>query len=304
MTQLAVELRRFSARRIVRGAAVLTVLIMVTVVGVMTVAGHEGRTVELRPPVPVPGTMAPPVVSLPDGTIIELEDEGSYRDGGYYREEADTRVKVGEMLPNAIEGVGLAMLFVAFVLGASFVGAEFNVGSLTTQLLFEPRRWRVHGAKAAAVGLGAALLSWATSALLAGTMYAGSSVNGVVEGIDAGWWADRAGDASRIAAVVGLGAVLAYSATLVMKRSSAGIIAFVAQFPLLPVLSPTSEPFGFVSHYAPLRALLAVVADPAGDHAVFDAGIRTMAGGVTLSLAWTAAAVLVAGAVFSRAEVR
>lgn len=43
--------------------------------------------------------------------------------------------------------------FLAFVLAASFVGAEFSAGSLGTWLTFEPRRLRVASAKLVAAGL-------------------------------------------------------------------------------------------------------------------------------------------------------
>jgi ABC-2 type transport system permease protein len=49
--------------------------------------------------------------------------------------------------------------FLAFVLGASFIGAEFSSGSLGTWLTFEPRRLRVASSKLAAAGLGGAGLA-------------------------------------------------------------------------------------------------------------------------------------------------
>lgn len=49
--------------------------------------------------------------------------------------------------------------FLAFVLGASFVGAEFSSGSLGTWLTFEPRRLRVAGSKFVAAGIGGAAIA-------------------------------------------------------------------------------------------------------------------------------------------------
>ena len=46
--------------------------------------------------------------------------------------------------------------FLAFVLGASFIGAEYSSGSLGTWLTFEPRRLRVASAKLLAAGAGGA----------------------------------------------------------------------------------------------------------------------------------------------------
>lgn len=64
---------------------------------------------------------------------------------------------------------GLLML-----LGTTFAGADWNSGSMSNQLLFEPRRWRVWAAKATAVLVVAAVtaavvlaLFWISFALLA-----------------------------------------------------------------------------------------------------------------------------------------
>jgi hypothetical protein len=65
----------------------------------------------------------------------------------------DSRIAVGKSLEGARPGTSVVMVFVGVVLGASFVGAEFHLGSLTSQLLYEPRRWRVHLSKAVRIVL-------------------------------------------------------------------------------------------------------------------------------------------------------
>lgn len=88
---------------------------------------------------------------------------------------------------------GLLML-----VGTTFAGADWNSGSMSNQLLFEPRRWRVWAAKGTAVLLVAAAASavvltlfWAAFALLASSrgidtaphvtaFIRGESVRGVV----------------------------------------------------------------------------------------------------------------------------
>jgi hypothetical protein len=293
--QLDAELRRFCARRIVRGMFLVAVLIIVLVVTVGTAKGHSGRTF----------TVDPTTGRQIDGSISgSSEAPGFDGQGQFVVEQSDTRTNIGKDLRDVLQGTGVALLFAGFAIGASFVGAEFNVGSLTTQLLFEPRRGRVHAAKAVAVAAGSFVFALAIMALVAFAMYLGSAVHGVLVGVDSTFAVDRLGEALRISAAVGAGSAMAYCATLVTKRSSAGMIAFYLQYPMLYILNPAKMPFGVLSHYAPLRGLIAIVVDPAGVNGINERTIHTMAGGAVLTIVWLVVLVAGAGFWFSRAEVR
>lgn len=308
MRQLGAELRRFFARRIVRGVFIVAYLLVILVVSIGTAKGHPAHEYALDPATGrVTDTQTGQVVAnKPSG---EFPSGFSSSDGGgnIVFGQSDTRTNIGKDLANAIEGTGIALLFAAFALGASFVGAEFHVGSLTTQLLFEPRRWRVHLAKAVGVTLGAAAFAFAVLALVALALYVCSELNGVAQGLDGAFVAHRTAQALRVAAVAGVGAMLAYSVTLVAKRSSAGMIAFFLQFVLLNLIDPANKPFGPVSHYMPLRGLLAVVVNHTPNPesvSVQERAIHTMAGGVTLTAVWIVLIVGGAGILFARTEVR
>ena len=73
------------------------------------------------------------------------------------------QAKFAEFMPGALLAGSYLLTFVGFVIGASFVAAEFSSGSMANWLTFEPRRMRVYGSKLAAAGLG---LIPATVALL------------------------------------------------------------------------------------------------------------------------------------------
>jgi ABC-type transport system involved in multi-copper enzyme maturation permease subunit len=294
--QLDAELRRFFARRIVRGMFLLAALIVLTAVTIGTARGKPASTRTVNEP---GAFLVPPGASYfptPRGTLGGT--------GTYTLMTPDTRTNVGKDLKDVLEGTGVAMVFVAIVLGASFVGAEFHVGSLTTQLLFEPRRTRVHVSKAVAVAIGTGVVSFLVSGLIAASMYAGSELKGVVAGVDGTFWWDRLGDGLRVAATAALGGVMAYAVTTVTKRTSAAIVVFFVQFPLLFLIKPTSKPFGFISYYNPLRALLAVLSDPKRSNAMFENGISTVAGGVTLTVIWVLVLLAISNVIFARAEVR
>jgi ABC-2 type transport system permease protein len=63
-------------------------------------------------------------------------------------------VKFAEVMPNTLLAGSYLLAFVSFVVGASFLAAEFSSGSMANWLTFEPRRTRVYASKLAAAGLG------------------------------------------------------------------------------------------------------------------------------------------------------
>ncbi len=74
-------------------------------------------------------------------------------------------LRVGELPRGAGLGVITVLMGLLMLVGTTFAGADWSSGSMSNQLLFEPRRWRVWLAKGAAV-LALALATSAT--LLAG----------------------------------------------------------------------------------------------------------------------------------------
>jgi hypothetical protein len=148
------------------------------------------------------------------------------------------------------------------------------------------------------------LVAFAVLLLVGVSMYIGSATHGVVQGVDRAFVVHRIAAALRIAAAGAVGATLAYGITLVAKRTSVAMFIFVLQFPLLSLLDPAKMPFGLISHYAPLRGLLAVVIDPTTATNTQERAIHTMAGGVVLTAVWIVGVAAGSGFVFSRAEVR
>jgi len=284
MKQLDADLRRFFARRIVRGAILLALLIAVIAVTVPTVRGHPPRA----------GQVQFQVGTGPDGRPIYASSGSS----------GDTRIKVGESLEGALRGISILMVFTGVVLGASFVGAEFHLGSLTSQLLYEPRRWRVHLAKAATVALGCAAFAAVLCGAVAGLMLAGSHVHGVVEGLDAAWWRHRGVQVGRAAAACGAAAVMAYAVAIFTRRTSAAIVAFFIMYPFIGIVRSDVAVFGFFSRYAPLRGLFSLGFGPPHNGNDIDILTRTSAGGIALTVAWAVVLLAASGTLFARSEVR
>ena len=153
----------------------------------------------------------------------------SSRQSQSFRVRATRGSKVGRSLEDTCCGIAILLVFVGVVLGASFVGAEFHLGSLTSQLLYEPRRWRVHLAKAATVGIGCAAFAALLCVVVAGLMLAGSELHGVVRGLDSSWWRHRGVESAARSERRRRPAIMAYSVTVVTHRTSAAIVVFLAR---------------------------------------------------------------------------
>ena len=89
-------------------------------------------------------------------------------------------MRVGWVLANngGLAVVASVALFV-LLLGATFVGHDWSTSSMSNQVLFEPRRLRLWGAKALAVALVATVLAAAVLGAFWATMYAAQAAQGL-----------------------------------------------------------------------------------------------------------------------------
>ena len=142
------------------------------------------------------------------------------------------------------------LLVLAVVLGGSFVGAEYRAGTMETTLLWEPRRGRVHGAKAVAVFASVVVVHVVLMAALVAMMVVVALIAGTTGGADWPFWQGLVETVLRGAlasALIGVAAV----AVAFWVRNSAGAIAgiigylFVSSIFVETVLGPVKqwEPF-------------------------------------------------------------
>jgi ABC-2 type transport system permease protein len=76
-----------------------------------------------------------------------------------------------EIAPDILTGLSYLLAFIAFLVGAGFIGAEYSTGSLGNWLTFEPRRLRVYGSKLVAAGVGTVPLAAALLAVVTGGLW-------------------------------------------------------------------------------------------------------------------------------------
>lgn len=120
---------------------------------------------------------------------------------------------------NEDTGVGILLLLTAImvIVGTTFAGADWSSGSMSNQLLFEPRRTKVWLAKAAAVLVG----TLAVSALLVAGFWVAVSLTADAWGVTTSAAARRdiLGTAGRGVLLAGFGALGAYGLTMLLRHT-------------------------------------------------------------------------------------
>ncbi len=100
----------------------------------------------------------------------------------------DKRFQYTRSMPEGARNVAIPLFMVALLIGASFVGAEWGTGSITTLLTWEPRRGRLLIAKWIATILVCAALVFVALVFLILIFYPVGVFRGVTSGIDGTWW--------------------------------------------------------------------------------------------------------------------
>jgi ABC-2 type transport system permease protein len=150
----------------------------------------------------------------------------------------DFRDKFGDMITTLAAIIGL----VAFVVGASYVGAEWTSGGMMNLLLWRPQRLTVLGTKLLALLVGLGAVSVVLSAVWTGIFVVIANLRGTMAGMTAGAWQSvmltevRAVVLILVAGAIGFGlASLGRHTALALGAAVGAVVVF--QFGLVTVLS-------------------------------------------------------------------
>jgi len=116
----------------------------------------------------------------------------------------------------------------AAICGASVAGAEWRAGTITTALIWEPSRLRLHAARTASAGILAFAIGLALQVVFLSAAAPAVLLNGSTAGTDAAWWGALVLAMIRIALITALVAVLAVSIATIGRNTSAALIALAA----------------------------------------------------------------------------
>jgi ABC-2 type transport system permease protein len=147
-------------------------------------------------------------------------------------QEFDPRFHLAE-LREVLQGLSFLFVILAMALGATFVGAEWGAGTMTTILTWEPRRGRVLTAKVIAGLIFVALAVVAALAVLLALMTPVALMRGSTAGVDGAWLADVAGIVARSALICALTAVMGMAMAFIARVTAAVIIISFVYFAVL-----------------------------------------------------------------------
>jgi hypothetical protein len=305
------ELRRFGRRRAIRWLVGLALLLALVINGIQLARSSEGTRYSQTFVVRVPDTCR---VGEHDGAPAVdphcLDREGLFLDAPrgtkpervFFAEPADRRVRVGRTFEDTVAGMGVALSLLGILIGSTFLAAEFGAGGFGTQLLYEPRRWRLYAAKVAGVAVGCFVVAVVVVVWTGLGQFLASALRGSTDGVDAGWLADRSADTARAASACALAAVCALAIGALARRTVVAVGIFFGLVIATGFLINTSwgRPLG---RNSPMNALFAVAN---GDFSNRDTwgGLASLGGAYLVALGWALALSLVAAWWLSRAEVR
>lgn len=119
--------------------------------------------------------------------------------------------------------MGIPLIMLGWLLGASFVGAEYTNRTLTSLLTWEPRRVRVVAAKIGALAVVTFLWIALSQVLLAAALYPAAALKGTTAGVDGAFWATLAGVGARVATGGVIAGLLGFSLALAGKSTAAAL---------------------------------------------------------------------------------
>lgn len=224
MRLLSVEWRRLRTRRIVRVFLVIALLnIVVSGVWVFLKSNRdlEGAQADNRARVaqclerfePGPGAGFDPGPRF-------CEDTGRTTDPRFHLAD----------LSRVFEALSLVLTFAMWGLAASFMGAEWEAGTVGLLLTQEPRRVRVLLAKMAVAAGFAVFATTVLLALLSLALLPAAIVRGTTEGANGAWIGEMTRLGLRIVATAGLAAVFGFSLAAAARRTSVAIGVLLLAF--------------------------------------------------------------------------
>lgn len=128
-----------------------------------------------------------------------------------------------ENAPRVLPGFGLVLVFAAFLMGVSFIAAEFSSGAISNWLTFEPRRTRVYASKVAAAGLALLPVAVLASAVVLAGTWAAYSLNDHLGTMTAQIWGEVGQSGLRLALLAVGFAMLGVAVGTVVRSTAAAV---------------------------------------------------------------------------------
>lgn len=206
--------------------------------------------------------------------------------------------------------IGFLIPVMAFVIGASSIGADLKTGMVEQILTWEPRRLRFFAARCIAGFVGVAIAAMAVAVVFVALMFGLAAATGTTDGTTTEFWIRVTVSILRSGLAAGLFAIFGLGVTLLVNSSVGAIVGFVIYFFiienfLLGAFLPR------VAAYLPITNTSAFAAGVdvervEGSVFVEDVQVVVSHGYLTAGLilaGWTLLAAVLAAVVFSRRDI-
>lgn len=224
MRLFAVELRRILSRRLFR-LTTLVVMALLIVAGVITFLTSD------MSPAEVDRVRAERLQTCVGSAGFGEAPQGTRDFEAFCRQEMaadlDPRVNYVEVV-GAIVELAFPFMMLGWIMGASFIGAEWNNRTLTTLLTWEPRRVRVLVAKLLALVLVVAVWILFLLGFFAAALYPAAAVHGITSTVDASVLREMAESMLRVDALAVVMALLGFALATIGRNTAAALgVGFV-----------------------------------------------------------------------------
>lgn len=202
----------------------------------------------------------------------EMDDFCRYNMGPFVE---DPRFHLSSLV-GIFEGTSALWVIAAWLVGASFIGAEWHTGNLATTLTWEPRRIRLFVAKVAACALGAFVATMLLQALLGLALTPAAVLRGSTENLTGTFWANAIQTALRIGGLSAIAATLGLSVASIGRNTGAALGAGFAYFAVVESGIRALRP-GWVEWLVTENAGILITGDPSifhlGDKNILNAAL-------------------------------
>lgn len=245
------ELRRFRARRLIRVMLALAVLGYLVVVPLIAVtqfarttatelaaaraevdrmvaeqARYREQCLASPPPPDAPEGATPEELCGPALTADDLVVED-------FLPRRPFRLATAH-LPGAV-AVGVAGAVLFFVIGATWVGAEWSARTMAALLFWETRRIRVLTVKAVVLGAVTALLAAFAQAMWVGSAWVIATTRGTTSPLPPGFWTDAVQLAGRAVLLAVLAALIGFAVAHLTRGTGAALGAGFVYFAVVEI---------------------------------------------------------------------
>jgi ABC-2 type transport system permease protein len=229
MSLLRVEVRRLLSRRLFRVLTLLT-LLGFAVAGVWAFIDSDDSPQALRRAEQERerlvaecerGFEASPQAEIPEG----YSDAGAFcRDQEFVADPRFNYAFMGEI----VISVGIPFIMLGWLVGASFVGADWHNRMLTSTLTWEPRRIRLLTTKTLALSIVVFVWMVFLGSALSAALYPAAAFEGITSTVDSEAWRELAISIARVGASTMFAAWLGFALAVVGRNTAAALgVGFV-----------------------------------------------------------------------------